>query len=233
MALAIGTLRLIAAASAPSASSHGRPRIDAGLLQEHAQRHAGPLAARDEAVNLPARERRRRRPVHRPALLPEHSRKCMRDTIGYAQQRVDGEDQRALHHAVDQQAVRGRIDVGDAAVVPLEVKPARRDHAVQRLQGCARGPTAGRAGLRADERSRDRALVLPGGCRTRSCRRPGLASTRRDVGRLRGCRRADRHRCARPPATRAALRLRKRRRSRGSVMGSSSAGLTPGRGLAP
>src|SRR5207248_11468892 len=40
-----------------------------------------------------------------------------------AQEGVHAEDQRTLHQAVDEQAVRGRVDVGHAAVVPLKCSP--------------------------------------------------------------------------------------------------------------
>src|SRR5262249_47205076 len=79
-----------------------------------------------------------------------------------AEQGIHGEDQRTLHHAVDEKAMLGRVDVGDAAVMPLEMQAARRDHAVERFQGGARGSAAGRPGLRADERTRHLALVLGG-----------------------------------------------------------------------
>src|SRR5205807_5653496 len=41
---------------------------------------------------------------------------------------------RPVHHAVDDQAVPGRVDVGDAAVVALVMQAGRRDRAVARLQ---------------------------------------------------------------------------------------------------
>src|SRR5207245_9360398 len=46
--------------------------------------------------------------------------------------------------------------------MPLEVQPAGRDHALERLQRRARGAAARRAGLRADERARHLAFVLGG-----------------------------------------------------------------------
>jgi hypothetical protein len=50
------------------------------------------------------------------------------------QERVHGEEQRTLHDAVDEEPMRVRVDVGHAAVVPLEVQPAGRDHPLERLQ---------------------------------------------------------------------------------------------------
>ena len=70
-----------------------------------------------------------------------------------AQQRVDGEQQRPLHEAVDQQPVLRGIDVGHAVVMALEVQAVRRDDALEALERRARGAGAGRA-----RRGADRAL---------------------------------------------------------------------------
>jgi hypothetical protein len=43
------------------------------------------------------------------------------------------EHRRALDHPVDQQRVALRIDLGDAAVMPLEVQVGRRDGSVEIL----------------------------------------------------------------------------------------------------
>ena len=55
-----------------------------------------------------------------------------------ALQVVEGEHHRPLDHAVNQQRVAARIDVGDAAVMPLEVEVGGRDDAHQVLVRSAR-----------------------------------------------------------------------------------------------
>jgi hypothetical protein len=81
MAFAIGTLRLMAAASAPSASSH----LPSGFT---------PASSSNTASGTPAQSLHDTRPCRPPAvccgasalllapLLPEHSRNWMCDTIG-------------------------------------------------------------------------------------------------------------------------------------------------------
>ena len=90
----------------------------------------------------------------------------------------------------------GRVDVGHAAMVPLEVQPAGRDHALERLQRRARGAAARRAGLRADERARHLAFVLGGAAVLAHPAHRGLSST---AG-LPAAR--PRRRVSHPPATR-------------------------------
>ena len=58
------------------------------------------------------------------------------------------EHHRPLDHAVDQQRVGLRIDLGNTAVMPLEVQVGRRDRAVEILMGRARGIAAARLALR-------------------------------------------------------------------------------------
>jgi hypothetical protein len=53
------------------------------------------------------------------------------------QKRIHGENQRALHHTVDEEPMHVWVDIGHAAVVPLEVQPAGRDRPLERLQGRA------------------------------------------------------------------------------------------------
>ena len=70
----------MAAASAPSAKAGAR-RLDSGFVEQGGERDAGPLAARDKAVDHPGR--------HLPRLgnalnrlLPEHSMKRVYVVIG-------------------------------------------------------------------------------------------------------------------------------------------------------
>src|SRR4029453_4007544 len=74
-------------------------------------------------------------------------------------------------------------EIGPAAVVPLEVQPGGRDQALERLQRRARGTTARRAGLRADERACHLAFVL-GGAAVLTHPGAGLFHRRRDIRRL-------------------------------------------------
>ena len=93
-------------------------------------------------MGLPARLRRRRRAEHHRAVagaLQEVDPRLHR----VARERRHREDQRARKRPVNEQLVLRRIDRGNAVVVTLEVQPARRDDALQRLQ---RGPR--RAGAR-------------------------------------------------------------------------------------
>ena len=77
-----------------------------------------------------------------------------------AHQRLDREDERPPHHAVDEETVLGGVDVRHATVMSLEVQPARRDHAVERLERRARHTAAGRSRSRGDPRALDANLVL-------------------------------------------------------------------------
>ena len=58
-----------------------RRRIDAGLIEQRREPYAGPFRAAEEAVDRGHAERLRLRRVER-ALLPAHSMKAMRDSIG-------------------------------------------------------------------------------------------------------------------------------------------------------
>jgi len=63
-----------------------------------------------------------------------------------AGKRVEAEDQRTAHQAVDQGPMGIRIDVGNAAVAALEVQAVGRDHAVEQVERRARRAGAGGAG---------------------------------------------------------------------------------------
>ena len=67
-----------------------------------------------------------------------------------AGQCLDVEDQRTANQSVDEQAMRGRIDVGNAVMRSLEMQAVRRDHALQRVQRRARHTGAGRSRNRGD-----------------------------------------------------------------------------------
>ena len=49
---------------------------------------------------------------------------------GIPHQGVHAEHQGLFHHAMDDEAMRGRIDVGNTGVMPFEEQPVGRDDAV-------------------------------------------------------------------------------------------------------
>ncbi len=100
-----------------------RTVLEPGLLEQHRQRHASPLATTHAAV----RPRHGRGPGIRPVADafekadPRHERK--------PPQLVHREHQRPIHHPLDHQGVLVRVDVGDAVVVlRREMERCRRDH---------------------------------------------------------------------------------------------------------
>ena len=125
-------LRVLPEASPPSARIQARLRREARLVEQCRERHARPLAARQQAVRLLHVPRHRAAPVARgvPGALEEidarHGRKA--DEI------VHREDERPLHQPVQHQPVLRRIDVGHPAVLALEGHAGRSDDAVQVLE---------------------------------------------------------------------------------------------------
>src|SRR6266849_1991527 len=113
-AFSSGTLRLMWAESAPSASSHFACRHLCGLGTQGAEAVARAL----DEIN--ARDHR------------------------VARERFEREPERALHQPVDIQAMELRIDVGRAAVAADEVNRSRRDDAVERLDRGKRCAGTGR-----------------------------------------------------------------------------------------
>src|SRR5580704_11353467 len=87
-----------------------------------------------------------------------------------AHQRIERVDQRAPDQTVDQEPVRSGIDVGNAAVVALEMKSVRRDHAVEQMMRRARGAGTGGPG-----RAREDPRHLAGISRRLSVRHKGRA----------------------------------------------------------
>ena len=76
-----------------------------------------------------------------------------------AQQAFDRERQRPRDHAVDHQPVVRRIDLRYAVVMPLEMQPAWRDNALERLERCPRHAIARGVAIGADA-SVDTGLAL-------------------------------------------------------------------------
>ena len=123
--------------------------FDAGLLEQDRERHAGPVAARDEAVNAAGRLLRRFGVVVAGAVaraLEELDARHER----IARERVHAEDQRPLDETVDQHLMLIGIDIGYAVVMALEVQRARRDDAFEASSGVREPPVPVVPGCRAD-----------------------------------------------------------------------------------
>jgi hypothetical protein len=130
--LASGIERLIAAESAPSASSHLAFGLTPGFVEQHAQRHAGVFDAMHHAMGVLAAVELRAAPLHAGVrgafeeVDTVHAREAL--------QAREREDQLFLDQPVHDQPVVFRIDLGDAAMMALEAQPVRRDDAVELVQ---------------------------------------------------------------------------------------------------
>ena len=110
-----------------------RAGVHAALTEQRGHRHAGPLAAAREAVDaLHVRLRGAAAPFAAAVAgaFEEVDARDRRQPL----QLLHGEDQRPIDHAVNGQRVPGRIDLGDTAMMPLEVQRGRRDDAVGLVQ---------------------------------------------------------------------------------------------------
>ena len=114
-----------------------RLRIDAGLVEQRRHRHAGPFRAGHQSVQRLQRRLDRLRREHRRAVAAAFDEMLARHHR-VTHQRIDGEFQRLLDHAVDHQHVLVRVDVGNAGMVDGEMQRVRRDGAVELLQRRAR-----------------------------------------------------------------------------------------------
>ncbi len=128
--------------------------LNARFVQQQAQLHAGPFAARQKAVNAAGVSLRRLGPGIGAAVAAAFHEMHAADAR-IAQQSVHGEFQRLVHQAVDQKLVRGGIDVGHAIVMALVMQPVGRDDAFQAFQRRVR-----RAGARRNPRRPRNALHL-------------------------------------------------------------------------
>src|ERR1700687_2189550 len=132
MALAIGTLRIMPAESGHSVRSHcalpPSPRPAGGKAWQF------PDAAVDRPLGI------KREPV--AAAFDEGDARLHR----VARERLQRENERAFHEAMDQEAMRIWIDVGDAAMAALEMQPVRRDGAVEEMERGPRRTGSGRIG---------------------------------------------------------------------------------------
>ena len=117
---------------------HVAAGLDVGTAQLEQRREldAGELGARQHAVRVLHAGHRRVGPLHRRigAALDEVDARDLRQP----HQVVHGEDARRAHQAVHHQPVLRGIDVPPALVMALEVQPARRDDAEERLQRAER-----------------------------------------------------------------------------------------------
>ena len=115
-----------------------------------------------------------------------------------AGQRLDVEDQRTANQSVDEQAMRGRIDIGNAVMRSLEMQAVRRDHALQRVQRRARHTGAGRSRKLRRRFARPCFRTAQVGHRARTAR-PPRASTARPASSARAPSGRRQRRLPRPP----------------------------------
>ncbi len=110
-----------------------RVRANAGLIEHRFERDAGVHDVVHHAVRVLAAVQLRAAPLHaaiRRAFEEIDAVHPVRETL----QILEREDHRLFDQAVDHQAVLRRIDFGDAAVMTLETKSARRDDAVELME---------------------------------------------------------------------------------------------------
>ena len=129
----------------PFGEKPGRLRAGADFAEQRGQRNAGPLAGARQAGDLLRREIGRRAAAAEVAGAFEEVDAA---DGGEALEIGEREHHRPLDHAVDQQRVGLRIDLGHAAVVPLEMQIGRRDRAVEILVRRAGRRDAARLALR-------------------------------------------------------------------------------------
>ena len=126
-----------------------RARLDAGLVEQRREPHAGPFRTRDQAVNRLRVARLRLRGVERARIAGAFDEGDAR-LHRVARQRLEREHQRPFHQAVDQQPVLVGIDIGRAGMAAVEMQAVRRDRPVEQLKRGARGadPLGRRIGCR-------------------------------------------------------------------------------------
>ncbi len=107
-------------------------RLEAGLVEQQLQRHAGVFDAMHHAVGVLAAIELRAAPLH--AAIGRAFQEMDAVDAREALHVVKREDQRLVDQAMHHQPVVGRIDLGDAGMMPLEAQPVRRDDAVERMQ---------------------------------------------------------------------------------------------------
>jgi hypothetical protein len=108
--------------------------LDADLAQQKREGHAGPLATAREAVRAGDALRRRLAPLELAIALTLQEENTRRR--GQAPEVLHAQGHRTIDHAVNQQAVLRRVDVGNAAAVDLEVQCGRRDDPQRLVQRC-------------------------------------------------------------------------------------------------
>ena len=107
-------------------------QVGASNFKQGDEGHARELAARNHAVGVLHRGHGHIAPLHRRvgAALDEMKARHRGQTHDF----VHGEHLGCFDHAVDHEAVLGRVDVPPPLVVPLKMQTAGRDDAKQRLQ---------------------------------------------------------------------------------------------------
>ena len=116
-----------------------RRRIDAGFVEQHRQRHAGPFRIGDEAVQQSRRRLQRLLGEHRRRIAGAFDERHAGDQR-VARQRLQREFERLAHLAVNDELVLGRVDVRNAAMIDGEVQAVRRHRAIDELmrRACVR-----------------------------------------------------------------------------------------------
>ena len=107
-------------------------RLEAGLLKQNLQRHAGILHAMHHAVSVLAAIELGAAPFH--AGIGGTFEKIDLVDARQPHELVEREDQRLFDEAVQHQPIVGRIDLRNAAVMPLEAQSIRRDDSVELMQ---------------------------------------------------------------------------------------------------
>ena len=133
MAFAIGMLRSLPVASAPSATIQAAPLCAPASRSSSESATPGPLAAARQAVREPGFVRRGRAPLRTGVASALQEKDARRR--GQSPELVDREHQGTIDHPVDQQAVLARIDVGNAATTDFVVECRRRDDSHRFFQG--------------------------------------------------------------------------------------------------
>ena len=108
-----------------------RFRLQAGFIEQRLQRHAGIHHAMHHAVRVLAAVELRAAPFH--SGIGGAFAEMRAVDARHALQIIEREDQRLVDQAMHDQPVIGRIDFGDAGMMPLEAQSVRRDDAVERV----------------------------------------------------------------------------------------------------
>src|SRR5262249_25953273 len=115
------------------------------LIEQDRELYARPFGARYEPVQLLNIALHRLLRVQRRAVAAAFN-ECLARLHRIARERIHCEDERALDHAVDQQAMAVRVDIGHPVVAALEMQSVWGDHAIEPVVRRARGSSTRRGG---------------------------------------------------------------------------------------